>query len=199
MEENKDTDVKKIGKIELYKNIDGLLKEKKNVIIAVEGGSASGKTTLGNELSQYYGCNVFHMDDFFLRPEQRTKERLAEPGGNVDRERFYEEVVIPLSKGEMVEYRRFDCSTFDLQPAIRIETCRLTIVEGAYSTHPEFGKYYDLSVFLDIAPELQKERILERNGSEKAERFFREWIPMEKKYFEVFHIKEKCDIMIKSL
>ena len=37
------------------------------------------------------------MDDFFLRPEQRTEERLKEVGGNVDRERFLEEVARPLT------------------------------------------------------------------------------------------------------
>ena len=58
------------------------------VLLAIEGGSASGKTTLSQLLSRIYGCTVFHMDEFFLRPEQRTPERLAEPGGNVDRERF---------------------------------------------------------------------------------------------------------------
>ena len=34
------------------------------------------------------------MDDFFLRPEQRRPERFAEPGGNVDRERFAAEVLV---------------------------------------------------------------------------------------------------------
>ena len=190
-EENAD---KAVGKLELYKSIDALLKEKDKIIVALEGGSASGKTTLAEELKQRYEANVFHMDDFFLRPEQRTKERLAEPGGNVDRERFYEEVVIPLRNGESVEYRRFDCSTFTLQPSVKVSPKRLTIVEGAYSMHPEFGKYYDLSVFLTIDPELQRERILKRNGLEKAEQFFGEWIPMEQEYFEVMKVRECCDI-----
>ena len=180
----------------LYKRIDELLKNKKTVIVAVEGGSASGKTTLAKELEQRYHCNVFHMDDFFLRPGQRTKERLEEPGGNVDRERFHEEVVIPLQEGKAIEYRRFDCSTFSLQPAVRIEPDRLSVVEGAYSTHPEFGIYYDLSVFLDISFDRQKERILKRNGAQKAERFFQEWIPMEQKYFEAFRVREKCDMIL---
>ena len=57
-------------------------------VLAIEGGSASGKTTLGNILYEIYGCTVFHMDDFFLQPHQRTPERYNEIGGNVDRERF---------------------------------------------------------------------------------------------------------------
>lgn len=181
---------------ELIEQINDLLKEKKRVIVAIEGGSASGKTSLGKELEQLFDATILHMDDFFLRPEQRTKERLEEPGGNVDRERFKEEVAIPLQKGESIKYRRFDCSTFSVLPAIEIKPAKLTIIEGAYSTHPELGKYYDLSVFLDIDSKLQKERILRRNGQEKAERFFEKWIPMEQKYFEVFNVKEQCDMIL---
>ena len=183
----------------LFEKIEELLQQKNNIIVTIEGSGASGKTTLGRRLEEKFQCVVLHMDDFFLRPEQRTKERLSEPGGNVDRERFFEEVVSPLSRSETIEYRRFDCSTFTLLPAVKIEPDRLTIVEGAYSTHPELGKYYDLSVFMNISRELQKKRILKRNTPDKAERFFREWIPMEQKYFDTFHIKEKCDVIINIL
>ena len=181
---------------ELIEQINDLLKEKNRVIVAIEGGSASGKTTLGKELEQIFKCTVLHMDDFFLRPEQRTKERLAQPGGNVDRERFYEEVVVPLVKRDTIVYRPFDCATMSLQSARKIEPDKIIVVEGAYSTHPELGEYYDLSVFLDITPELQQERIWKRNTPDKAERFFAQWIPMEQKYFEAMKVKERCNIIL---
>ena len=136
------------------------------------------------------------MDDFFLQPKQRTPERLAEAGGNVDRERFYEEVVVPLVKRDTIVYRPFDCATMSLQSARKIEPDKIIVVEGAYSTHPELGEYYDLSVFLDIAPELQQERIWKRNTPDKAERFFAQWIPMEQKYFEAMRVKERCDMIL---
>ena len=182
--------------MELYKSIDMLLKNKESVIVAIEGGSASGKTTLAKKLEQKYKCTVLHMDDFFLRPEQRTKDRLAQPGGNVDRERFYEEVVVPLVKRDTIVYRPFDCATMSLQSARKIEPDKIIVVEGAYSTHPELGEYYDLSVFLDITPELQQERIWKRNTPDKAERFFTQWIPMEQKYFEAMRVKERCDMIL---
>ena len=56
--------------------------------VAIEGGSASGKTTLSQLLETIYDCTIFHMDDFFLQPHQRTPLRYAEVGGNIDRERF---------------------------------------------------------------------------------------------------------------
>ena len=83
-------------------------------IVAIDRGSASGKTSLAAEIAESFECNVFHMDDFFLRPEQRTEERYAKAGGNVDRERFEEEVLVPLTEGRDVAYRKFSCKTFSL-------------------------------------------------------------------------------------
>ncbi|MBR2408499.1 MAG: hypothetical protein IKB07_06040 [Lachnospiraceae bacterium] len=178
----------------LFLTIDRMLREGP-VNLAIEGGSAYGKTTLGNLLAQIYDCNVFHMDDFFLRPEQRTKERFAEPGGNVDRERFLTEVLTPLHHGEPVSYRKFDCSTFTLTEPVVIQPKELNVIEGAYSMHPELEGYYNLSVYLEVSPELQKQRILKRNTPELAIRFFEEWIPMEQRYFKEFKVKERCDMV----
>ncbi len=179
----------------LFARIDHML-QSGTVTLAIEGGSASGKTTLANLLAKVYDVALFHMDDFFLRPEQRTLQRFAEPGGNVDRERFAEEVLVPLRKGEPVEYRRFDCGTFTLKPSETIFPKRLNIVEGAYSMHPELQDFYDYSVFLDIKPQAQRKRIEKRNTPEMARRFFAEWIPMEQKYFTAMDVKKQCDISI---
>ncbi|MBQ7779917.1 MAG: hypothetical protein IJ404_05420 [Clostridia bacterium] len=181
---------------ELLSKIDGLI-AKGNTVVAIEGGSASGKTTLAKMLSDVYGCTVFHMDDFFLRPEQRTKGRYEEIGGNVDRERFLSEVLIPLKNGEPIKYRKFDCSSMTLTDEETVIPKKLTIVEGAYSMHPELAEYYDLSVFLEISPEFQRGRILRRNGEKMAERFFNEWIPLENIYFEKTDIKSRCDLTVK--
>ncbi len=173
------------------------LSEKETLTLAIEGGSASGKSTLASILKEVYDCNVFHTDDFFLRPEQRTKERFAEVGGNLDRERFEEEVVSSLTKNETVHYRPFDCGKQSLGDVISVTPKKLTVVEGVYSTHRAFGKYYDLAVFLDIDPEYQKKRILKRNTQALAERFFNEWIPLENKYFAQMKVKENCDEVIR--
>ena len=177
---------------ELFSIIDNL-SVKDSMIVAIEGGSASGKTTLSKILQDKYSCNVFHMDDFFLRPEQRTTERFAEIGGNVDRERFQREVLEPLINNKTVRYRRFDCSTQTLSDIITVQPKKLTVIEGVHSMHPSFGRYYDFSVFMDIDCDYQKERILIRNSPQKAIRFFEEWIPLENKYFSGTDIKNRVD------
>ncbi len=180
----------------LFIKIDRLIKNGQTTV-AIDGGSASGKSTLGKILSEVYDCTVFHMDDFFLPLEKRTPERFSEIGGNVDYERFSEEVLIPLSKGECVKYKKFDCSTMSFADEIQVTPKDLVIVEGAYSMHPELAGYYDLSVYLNISPELQRKRISHRNSPKMAERFFGEWIPLENRYFEETKIEERCGMTFK--
>lgn len=182
----------------LFSEIDTLLK-KGSVKLAIEGGSASGKTTLSAILEQVYDCTVLHMDDFFLQSHQRTTERLLKPGGNIDIERFVREVLIPLKQNKDIQYRKFDCQTMQIKPAETISPKKLTIVEGAYSMHPQTAGSYNLSVFLDIDSQLQKERITKRNTPQMAERFFSQWIPMENLYFKTFDIKNHCNITIKII
>jgi len=182
--------------VSILKNrIDELLPTKEQVIVAIDGNCTAGKTTLAAALEKEYDCNVFHMDDFFLRPEQRTAERYAQSGGNVDYERFWEEVLIPLKKGSAFSYRPFACSTFTLSEPVTAMPKRLHIIEGTYSMHPYFGDVYDLTVFLSIEPKQQAERIAQR-PQHLHERFFKDWIPMEKRYFDCFHISDRCDILL---
>ena len=168
-------------------------------IIAIDGRCAAGKTTMAARLVKELGGDVIHMDDFFLRPEQRTPQRLAEGGGNLDRERFAEEILPSLRQGETVRYRRFDCSTQTLGDIVTVAPKKLTLVEGVYATHPAFSKYYDLAIFLDIDAAYQRQRILKRNSPWLAERFFSEWIPLENTYFRETGIKDRCDLVLPIL
>lgn len=177
--------------------IDKALAEKTQpVFLAIDGGSAAGKSTLALFLQRLYACTVFHMDDYFLQPHQRTKARLEEPGGNVDWERFLQEVLLPLHQGREATVRAYDCQLGQLMPPTQVLSGRLNIIEGAYSMHPLLQSSYDLSVFLDIAPELQHLRILRREKMPMQQRFFDQWIPMENAYFSAFHIPEQCTLRI---
>ena len=179
----------------LTRKINECLAQKGRVIVAIDGKCASGKTTLAAKLAEHYDCNLFHMDDFFLRPQQRTPERFAEAGGNVDYERFLDEVLIPLKAGVAFTYRPFDCGTFTLSAPIHVEPKKLTIIEGTYSHHPYFGDPYDLKVLLTVSQQMQQERILQRPAF-LHRRFFEEWIPMENRYFAHFSIAEHCDLVL---
>ena len=181
----------------LLERLDGQLREKSRVLLAIEGGSASGKSTLAGTLQEIYpDSTVFHMDDFFLQPHQRTPERFAQPGGNVDYERFHAEVLAPLVQGQPVSYCPFDCSTMSLADPVTVMPGRLCIIEGAYSMHPALRDGYDLSVCLTVDADTQRSRIIARNGERLWQRFREEWIPLEHRYFDACHIPDCCTMTL---
>ena len=138
----------------ITERIDALLARQDRVVVAIDGSCTAGKTTLAGLLARKYDCCVIHMDDFFLRPEQRTAQRYAEPGGNVDYERFREEVLENLRTGRPFSYRPYDCSTGSLKAPVEVQPKKLTVVEGTYAHHPYFGDAYDLRLYLQVSEQI---------------------------------------------
>lgn len=180
----------------LCARIGALLEARGRVIAAIDGRCASGKTTLAAELARRMpGTLVLHMDDYFLQPHQRTPQRLAQPGGNVDWERFEREALAPLSRGEAGVLRRYDCAAQALMPERPLPPARVIVAEGSYSLHPALVRYCDLKVMLHIAPQTQRARILARNGEAGWQRFEQIWIPLEEAYFDQTALSARCDVI----
>ncbi len=181
---------------ELNRRIREVLNKKGRCIISIDGRCASGKSTLGKRLSDEWNGNLFHMDDFFLRPEQRTPERYQMPGENVDHERFLEEVLIPLSERRDFSYVPFDCDVMKLsEHSVFVKDNPVAVIEGSYSQRDDLRKYYDISAVIDIDPQLQLERLAKRNP-QKLQMFIDRWIPLEEMYFQAYRIYERADIIL---
>ena len=182
----------------LYDAIEQKAQEGKPVLVAIEGMSGSGKSSAAAYLASRLDCHVFHMDDFFLPFSAKTPERLAVPGGNVDHERFLEEVLLPLSKGQSFSYRVFDCGKQALGDTVHVSPKSIGIVEGVYSMHPSLIAYYDLKIFFSVNDKEQSRRILERNGEAMHRRFVEEWIPLENAYFSHTNARNIADVVWES-
>ena len=168
------------------------------VILAIDGNSGAGKSYLSSLLAEHFDCNVFHMDDFFLQSHQRTPDRLQEPGGNIDYQRFQKEVIKNLKRKVPFRYQLYDCSQTALTKWIQVIPKKLNIIEGVYSMHPLWNDALDLKIFLTLQPEEQLKRIRKRSGESMLKRFLQEWIPMENQYFHTFQIEEQCDLVIET-
>ncbi|HHU49606.1 MAG TPA: uridine kinase [Clostridiales bacterium] len=176
--------------------IDKAAAEKDRFILAVDGNSGAGKSYLADLLMRHYDCNVFHMDDFFLQPHQRTEKRLREPGGNIDYERFKSEVISNLKSNTEFCYQLYDCSRASFIRRVNVIPKKFNIIEGVYSMHPLWNDIFDTRIFLTVQPVIQLERIRKRSGEGMLERFQREWIPLENLYFRACRIAEQCDLVI---
>ena len=192
-------DKKYIKLLDLLSMIDRKSESKSKVIIGIDGKCGSGKSTAAAILSEVYGCDVVHMDDFFLPSEFRTDSRLNEIGGNFHYERFKEEVADKIKSSKPFKYRIFDCSVMEYNGTrtIQARPQNIIIVEGSYSLRQR--KIYDIKVFIDVPDTIQKQRILARDGEFMWDKFENIWIPMENKYFDEFKIKEVSDIVIEGI
>ncbi len=175
--------------------VEGRLRGQNAPVLAIDGCSGSGKSYLAERLTKVYGNGTVHMDDFFLQPGQRTPQRLAEPGGNIDYERFEAQVLPKLAQRRDFCYQAFDCGTMALGDKRTVAARPFTLVEGVYAMHPRFRSAYDGALFLKLPREKQLERIARRSGP-LLERFEREWIPLEDRYFAAFDVEAACDAAI---
>ncbi len=186
------------GYQDLFNEINRLIASKDTVTIAIDGMCGSGKTFLSGILEEKYDCNIFHADSFFLQRHQRTKERLAKIGGNLDFERLKADVLDKILLKTEFSYKHFSCSSLSLENETAVLPKQLNILEGSYSHNPTLNFAFDLKVFLFTSSEKQEARILKRNGESKLQDYKNFWIPKENAYFDKYGVRNHSDFIIET-
>ncbi len=190
--------VTRAGALELIlKQITDTLAVKGSCVVAIDGNSGAGKSTLAAQIVKESGGNLFHTDDYFLPSHLRTEDRLNTPGGNVDYDRFNNEIINGISCCKDFSYKAYSCSdgTFSV---INVKSSPINIIEGSYSHHPLWSDKIDIKVFMSIDYDAQIMRIRKRNGEEMLSNFTNKWIPLENTYFEHYDIAGNSDITVFS-
>lgn len=164
-------------------------------LLAIDGRCGSGKSTLGAWLARQLGCNLVHMDDFYLPPASRAADWDQHPGGNMDFARLRQEVLNPLLAGQGADYRAYSCRAGALQPPVPLQAQGLTILEGSYALHPDLGVPLAYRVFVTCAPDCQCSRLQAREG-DRYPAFAARWIPLEEGYFAACRPEQNCDFVL---
>lgn len=168
-----------------------------NSILAIDGRCGSGKTSLATLMQNIIPCQIVHMDDFYLPVKEREPGWETIPGGNMNLSGFLRDVMLPLTQHQPAVYRPYRCQTGQYLPACSISPSVLTIVEGSYAMHPLLSSYYTQSIFLTCSPEMQKKRLLAREG-EYYQVFANRWIPLEETYIRQFSVVDRCNLLLDS-
>lgn len=178
---------------EVFIEIEKLLKTKSNLIISIDGRAASGKSSLAFLISNTFGGNVFHMDDFYIPFDKRREDFKEILGGNIDLDRFTKEILGKINVEGNFSYKKFSCQkeTFE---EVDITSSSINIIEGAYSNLLEAE--FDLKIFLNVNSEIQLERIKLRNGENAIENFKNIWIPLEERYIKETDLINNCDLLV---
>lgn len=167
-------------------------------VVAIDGMSNSGKSSLAEDLVKITGAGLVHIDDFLWPGGRRTVEELGMPGGNIHYDMIVDEVLPNLRSPKAFSHRYFEGHTIRMDKKRRVRASAYRIVEGSFSQHPYFRKYCDVRVFMHTDPATQRRRVLERDGDALAPSYFRLWIPMEDNYFRFFGLKELADVVIET-
>ena len=176
--------------------LEEMAEHKDGCVVAIDGRSNSGKSSLAKDLEEITGAGLVHMDDFLMPAGRGTVERLGLPGGNIAYDLFKEEVLSALRTGKAFSHRFFDDHKINFKKKKRVKASPYRIVEGSFSQHSYFGEYMDIRVFMTVDKAEQRMRVVERDGERLAPSYFGIWIPMEEEYFSFFELDKKADVLI---
>ena len=167
------------------------------LLIAIDGRSSSGKSTLSSLLfREGLAGAILHTDDFYLPLSLRTSERMAHYCGHMDLSRLEREALIPHALGQEIKYRPFSCKRQAFLETLVIPRATPIVLEGSYSLFPSLRKYSHIRILLDT--DCQSERLLAREGEEGLLRFEKMWLPREEEYLAATHPEQIADIIIKT-
>ena len=167
-------------------------------VVAIDGMSNSGKSSLAALLEKATGAGLARMDDLLSPASRMQVVGKGWPGGNVNYAMFRDNILPNLHSEKAFSYPYFANHSLVINKKRRVRRSPYRIVEGSYSQHIVFGDYADIKVFMHTEKSTQYRRVVARDGVRLAPSYFTIWIPQEDEYFEFFDLENKADIVIKT-
>lgn len=167
------------------------------VLVALDGHSAAGKSTLARHLAGRLAAAIVPMDDFY-RDEAEDVRLTYDAAQGVRRyfhwERVLEAAVLPLRTGVGARYRPFDWQAgHGLADPVTIPSAPVVILEGIYSARPELRAFLDLTVLVEAPSATRLRRQRDRHDPHDWER---RWDRAERLYFDTISLAYTYDLVI---
>jgi uridine kinase len=138
------------------------------LLVALDGRSGTGKSTLARLLAERVAGAVIEGDDFFAGGVEVRRDSPRERALSCIDWRRQREVLLTLRAGRPATWRAFDWEAFDgrlcAEPAA-CEPARVVLLEGVYSGRPGLADLLDLRLLLTAPPEVRRARLLSREGA----------------------------------
>ncbi|WP_410511495.1 uridine kinase [Paenibacillus sp. BR2-3] len=183
---------------EVLEEILRVNRNKKSIIIGIDGCGGAGKSTYAQKLRDHYHgelpASIVHMDDFYL-PSNRRGDENDGIGVNFDWRRLLDQVLIPIKNHTDGFYQRYDWNKDALDDWHRVPI-GLLVVEGVYALRQELVDYYDYSIWIETDFSTRLARGIERDGENMRHTWEEVWMPAEQKYVELEQPHEKADLII---
>jgi uridine kinase len=157
-------------------------------LVAVDGPSGAGKTTLAARLSDALGgAPVVHMDDLY-------------PGwdGLADAvPRAVEWIAGPLLRGEAARYRRFDWERQVYAEWHTVPETPVVILEGVGSAARALSAVLTVTVWVDAPEQVRMARGIARDG-EAYRPHWERWATQERAHFALDGTRDRADVTVRT-
>ncbi len=153
-------------------------------VIAIAGGSGSGKSFLIEALSQRIGSHlVLSLDDYYLdrsnmSPKERNEINYDHPDA-IDHELLTTHVAL-LMQGQAIARPCYDFTTHTRRGKVMVEPKGILLLDGLFALYyPQLRSMVDLKIYIDTAMDVRLARRLERDTQRRG----REMGSVLKQYF----------------
>jgi len=158
------------------------------LVVAVDGPSGAGKTTLARSLGRRLDARVVHMDDLYP-----GWDGLAAAVPLVT-----EEVLLPLSRGEDASYRRWDWVRHRWATRPReVPWVPRLVLEGVGSSVLPAGGYAAVRIWVEAPRDLRFERGMARDGETYRPQWER-WAAQEDALFRADGTRARADLVVST-
>lgn len=178
------------------------------LIIGICGGSGSGKTTLINNIIRETDKNdlcLISLDNYYLPKQLQKKDNNGKYNFDLP-EALDEQKIISdlkkLMKGESILVKEYNFNTASSENYIELKPAPVLLVEGLFVLHyPQLRDLLTYKIFIDVHPEIQLKRRLQRDVMERGypeKDVLYQWenhvVPSFKRYLEPY--KKEADLII---
>ncbi|MBU0513004.1 MAG: hypothetical protein KJ638_15060 [Chloroflexi bacterium] len=179
------------------------------IVVALDGGSCAGKSTLASLIESQLDTALIHLDDFFLAdvPDDQwdiftIEERLKYV---FDWQRLRESAIEPLLVGKSAKWYAFDFEsglrsdgTYGMQddPIVQ-EPADVILLDGAYSASPVLDDVIDLAILVDVPVDERHARLASREDEVFLKKWHIRWDPVEIYYFTRVRPRSSFDLVVK--
>ncbi|GHO53164.1 hypothetical protein KSB_16390 [Ktedonobacter robiniae] len=196
----------KIAMDKVVFEINRLLQHKQPLLVALDGRSGTGKSTIAQAIASRVEGIIVVGDDFYAGGNDdvwdgcSVREKVDKV---IDWQRMRAQVLEPLLANETAFWH-----PLDFEPTIgwigwkdetvKLEPAPVVLLDGAYSARPELADLVDLSVLVEADDKIRRQRQLVREGQDFMDRWHQLWDAAEDYYFTQIRPRSSFDFVIKN-